>query len=125
MKSDPWVYKTEDGEDEYHFRFEERVDGEWRAYILKQPPYGSCPQDLSSTYRQYDHKGKYIDWSYTFESLEEAKQIAALWVEYTQECINKGGAGKTACRDKSQHSLRESHSYSSSQDGDSESFLSY
>jgi hypothetical protein len=88
MKSVPWVYKTADGKEEFHFCLEERSDGEWRVYILKQPPYGSCPQDLNSTHRQYDHKGKYIDWSYPFESLEEAKQIASLWAEYTQECIN-------------------------------------
>lgn len=125
MKSDSWIYRTQDGREEFHFCFEERTNGEWRAYILKQPPYGSCPQDLSATHRQYDHKGKYIDWSYPFESLEEAKQIAALWAEYTQECIIKGGSGINTNRDKSKHYGREHQACSSFQDDDPESLLGY
>lgn len=125
MKSDPWIYKTEDGSEEFHFYFEERADGEWRAYILKQPPYGSCPQDLSSTHRQYDHKGKYIDWSYPFESLEEARQIASLWAEYTQEYITKGGSGKATGYGKSPRSPRESQASSYPQDDDTEYLLDY
>lgn len=123
MKSDPWIYKTQDGKEEFHFCFEERLNGEWRAYILKQPPYGSSPQDLSSTHRQYDHKGKYIDWSYPFESLEEAKQIASLWAEYTQECINKGASGKPASRDQADHSRSKHNASFSSQDDDFTSLL--
>jgi hypothetical protein len=83
-------YRTSDGAADYQFLFEEQADGTWRAYITEQPSYRSRPSDAHSTHRLSDGDRKYVCWTDPLESLEEAKQVAALWANATQNYIRTG-----------------------------------
>ena len=83
-------YRTSDGAADYLFSFEEQSDGTWRAYIEQQPSYRGRPTDAHSTHRLSDGGRKYVCWTRPLRSLEEAKQVAALWADKTQEYIRTG-----------------------------------
>lgn len=103
MKGIPMIYRTRDNRESFLFSFEELSSTEWRIYILDQPPYGSAPQDLKSTFRQYDSNGKYIDWTYPPSSFDEAKQIACMWAEFTNQQIK--------CRPQKKYNRRKKYNY--------------
>lgn len=84
------TYRTRDGSAHYSFRFEEHGDGTWRVHILSQPSYGSRSDSPHSTHRLTDSEGHYICWDSSIASVREAKQVAALWAEKTQEYIRTG-----------------------------------
>ena len=63
---------------DYEFLHRE-VDGEWRAYIRRQPDYGDRPEDLHSTHRYHDGDQHYVCWSEPVESREDSEAIARLW----------------------------------------------
>jgi hypothetical protein len=83
-------YRTSDGTADYCFSFEEQLNRTWRAYIEEQPSYQSRETDSSSTHRLTDGRRKYICWTKPLNSLEEAKQVAALWADKTQNYIRTG-----------------------------------
>lgn len=83
-------YKTKDGETNYQFSFEEQSNGEWRAYIEWQPSYRGRSTDNHSTHRFPDAARMYVCWENSLDSLSEAKQVAALWSDCTQEYIRTG-----------------------------------
>jgi hypothetical protein len=83
-------YRTKDGSCDYQFSFEEQTDGIWRPYILSQPNYNGRETDQHSTHRLADDSRKYICWDRPLETLDEAKQVAAIWAEKTQEYIRSG-----------------------------------
>ena len=83
-------YRTRDGVADYLFIFEEQRDGTWRAYIEQQPSYRGRASDAHSTHRLSDGSRKYVCWTESLQSLEEAKRIAALWADKTQEYIRTG-----------------------------------
>lgn len=83
-------YRTSDGLADYRFIFEEQSDGTWRAYIEEQPSYRGRPTDTHSTHRLSDGDRKYVCWTDPLRSLEEAKQVAALWADATQQYIRTG-----------------------------------
>ena len=83
-------YRTRDGREDYKFSFEQRRDGTWRAYILRQPGYGSRSSSAVSTHRLSDGGRKYVCWNRPLRSLAEVKQVAATWADKTQDYIRHG-----------------------------------
>lgn len=83
-------YRTSDGAAYYHFVFKEQTDGTWMAYIEKQPSYRGRATDAHSTHRLSDGSHKYVCWTSPLRSLKEAKQVAALWADATQQYIQTG-----------------------------------
>ena len=85
-------YRTKDGRADYGFTFEHQWDGNWRAYIVSQPSYGIQNTDSHSTHRFRDENdGRYyICWTQPFRSEEDARKVAALWADATQEYIKTG-----------------------------------
>jgi len=83
-------YRTTDGAADYFFIFEEQPGDMWQAYIEAQPSYRGRPTDAHSTHRLSDGNRRYICWTTPLGSLEEAKQVAALWADKTQEYIRTG-----------------------------------
>ncbi len=83
-------YRTKDGQADYEFSFEQRPNGDWRAYIVSQPSYGSRPTDADSTHRLTDNGRKYVCWTAPIRSREDLKQVVALWSDSTQDYIKYG-----------------------------------
>lgn len=91
MQSHWCYYRTTDGAADYRFSFEEQDDGTWRAYIERQPSYRGRDTDAHGTHRLTADDGRrYICWTDPLGSLAEAKQVAALWADATQEYIRTG-----------------------------------
>ena len=90
MRRHSCYYRTSDGRADYRFIFEEQPDATWRAYIEDQPSYRDRAADSHSTHRLSDGGRKYVCWTTPLRSLEEAKQVAALWADKTQEYIRTG-----------------------------------
>jgi hypothetical protein len=85
-------YRTSDGSADYLFSFELQSDGTWRAYIERQPSYQGRATDAHSTHRLSAGNRQFICWTHPLRSLEEAKQVAALWADKTQQYIRTGRA---------------------------------
>ena len=86
-------YRTSDGLADYSFSFENQSDGTWRAYIEDQPSYRGRETGGYSTHRLTDGVGrKYVCWTKPLSSLEEAKQVAGLWADKTQQYIRTGNS---------------------------------
>lgn len=83
-------YRTRDGAADYLFLFEEQRGGSWRAYIEEQPSYRGRAEGAHPTHRLSDGDGKYVCWTESLRTLEEAKRVAALWADKTQEYIRTG-----------------------------------
>lgn len=83
-------YRTSDGAADYLFLFEEQPDGTWRAYIEQQPSYRGRATDAHSTHRLSDGDRKYVCWTEDLRTLEDAKRVAALWADKTQQYIRTG-----------------------------------
>jgi len=83
-------YRTKDGRADYRFSFERQPGGTWRIYIEWQTPYGDRDRDFRRTHRQRDGDRTYVCWTKAPRRLEEAKEIAALWADKTQEYIQTG-----------------------------------
>lgn len=83
-------YRTSDGAADYKFSFEEQPDGTVRAYIENQPSYRGRSEDPHSTHRLSAENRKYVCWTNPLYSVEEAKQVAALWADKTQQYIRTG-----------------------------------
>jgi len=90
MRKHRSYYRTSDGSADYQFVFEEQPDGTWRAYIEEQPSYCGRVTDAHSTHRLSDGSRKYVCWTKPLRSIEEAKQVAALWADKTQQYIRTG-----------------------------------
>jgi hypothetical protein len=84
-------YRTRDGRADYSFEFAQLGDGTWRPYILGGPAYGTRDTSLHATHRLRDGGGRYyICWTHALRSEQEARQVAALWADKTQEYIRTG-----------------------------------
>ena len=61
----------------------------WRIYIIKNIDYGNRPSDGPSTPRlkDEDETYEYICWDGELMSLEDAKQVAAVWADCTSRYI--------------------------------------
>lgn len=83
-------YRTEDGQADYQFSFEEQNDGTWRAYIVSQPDYDGRPSNGHATHRFTDGPRHYVCWSKPLRSEKEARAVAAAWADATQKYIRNG-----------------------------------
>jgi hypothetical protein len=84
-------YRTRDGSADYRFGFSQRPDGTWRIYILSQPDYGRRSANTFATHRLSDGSPyQYICFTGSLDSLDQAKQVAALWADRTQQYIRTG-----------------------------------
>jgi len=90
MRKHRTYYRTSDGAADYHFSVEEQSDGTWRVYIMDQPSYRGRATDAHSTHRLSDGGRKYICWTRSLSTLAEAKQVASLWADKTQDYIRTG-----------------------------------
>ena len=83
-------YRCEDGRTDYVFEFASLTDGTWRVYILDGPRYRSRDTGLHATHRLTDNGRYYVCWTHPLRSEQEARQVAKLWAEKTQEYIRTG-----------------------------------
>ncbi|HVB44423.1 MAG TPA: hypothetical protein VNF47_17225 [Streptosporangiaceae bacterium] len=85
-------YRTKDGQADYEFSFERQPGGDWRAYIVSQPSYGSRLTDADHTHRLTDRPSgrKYVCWDRPIRSQADLKQVVAVWSDLTQRYIRYG-----------------------------------
>lgn len=83
-------YRTRDGRADYQFSFEQQRDGTWKAFIISQPSYQGRDDDAHSTHRLSDGQRKYVCWTDPLRTLAQAKEVAAMWADATQEYIRTG-----------------------------------
>lgn len=84
------LYRTRDGAADYAFSFETREDSSWRVYIDNQPSYQGRPDEPATTQRACEGDRHYVDWSRPIASLSDAKNVAAIWADKTQDYIKTG-----------------------------------
>ncbi len=90
MRKHRAYYRSSDGGADYFFSFERQSSRRWRVYIEQQPSYRGRATDAHSTHRLSDGSRKYICWTRSLRTLEEAKQVAAAWADETQKYIRTG-----------------------------------
>lgn len=83
-------YRTKDGRADYGFSIEQLPDSTWRAYIESQPSYGERDRGGHPTHRLSDGTRMYVCWTQPLKTEEDARTIAALWADATQEYIRTG-----------------------------------
>ena len=74
---------------EFRFGFE-RINGNYEIHILEQPSYGDRSDGLHSTHRIQTDNGHMICWTGPMPTLAEAKRIAGLWSDHTENYILTG-----------------------------------
>lgn len=89
----PIVYYANDNhgrrDKEYRFNYK-KVDGSWRAYILRMPNLGSRPSNGHATHRHWDGSKTYICWDHRVKSLSDMQNISRAWADNIQEYIATG-----------------------------------
>lgn len=84
-------YRTADARADYVFDFEYvSRDVGWRAYIVSQPPYRGRDTSMHATHRLGAEGDRYVCWTDPLRTIDDAKHIAALWADCTQEYIRTG-----------------------------------
>lgn len=74
----------------YEFELRRQSDGGIRAYIARQPSYGSRDTGMASTHRLFDGNRPYICWTTKLTSEKDALQVAAGWAARTDVYIDTG-----------------------------------
>ena len=78
-------YRTQGGLADYGFSIEFKTTVDWRAYIVFQPLNQGNDENPQLPYRATDHDGRsYVNWSARLDNLDDAKTVAALWVEISE-----------------------------------------
>lgn len=89
----PMVYFANDkhgGKDrEYRFNYK-KVNGSWRAYILRMPSLGNRSTDGHATHRLWDGSKPYVCWDSPVNSLSDMQTISRVWADNIQEYIATG-----------------------------------
>lgn len=89
----PMVYYANDNhgrrDKEYRFNYK-RVNGSWRAYILRMPSLGNRASDGHSTHRLWDGTKPYVCWDRPVNSLNDIQTISRVWADNIQEYIATG-----------------------------------
>lgn len=90
----PMVYYANDrhgGTDrEYRFNYK-KINGSWRAYILRMPNLGNRDARSIPTHRLWDdNNNAYICWDKTVNSLKDMQNISRVWADCIQEYIATG-----------------------------------
>jgi len=83
-------YRTRDGLADYRFSIERQTNGAYRVFILAQPSYGSKSTAAHATHRLSAGGRHYVCWNRPLRSEGEAKTVAALWADATQQYIKSG-----------------------------------
>ena len=83
-------YRTRNGRSDYKFRIERAADIGYRAYIVAQPDYGNRGTDNHATHRLSDGRGYYVCWTQPLDSSEQARKVAAMWADKTEDYILQG-----------------------------------
>src|SRR5213083_1098696 len=83
------AYTTSNG-NTYEFSFERQSDGSIRAYIDRQPSYGSRDTDPHKIHRNKDGERYYVCWDRPLRSMSDAKEVAAGWAQRTDRYIRSG-----------------------------------
>lgn len=74
---------------EYRFNFK-KVNGVWRAYIIKMPSYGKRETWGHITHRHFDGDKPYICWDKSLKELKDIQTVARAWSDATQKYIAYG-----------------------------------
>lgn len=82
-------YRTKNGRSDYGFNIARLGNGQFRIYIVSQPSYGSRSTGAHPTHRLNDGR-PYICWDSPITSEEQARQIAAIWADKTEDYILHG-----------------------------------
>lgn len=89
----PMVYFANDrhgrSDREYRFNYK-KVNGSWRAYILRMP--NLCGRDAGgmATHRLFDNGHPYVCWDSKVRTLKEMQTISRVWADSIQEYIATG-----------------------------------
>ena len=89
----PMVYFANDrhgrSDREYRFNYK-KVNGSWRAYILRMP--NLCGRDAGgmATHRLFDNGQPYVCWDSRVSTLKEMQTISRVWADSIQEYIATG-----------------------------------
>lgn len=89
----PMVYYANDNhgrrDKEYRFNYK-KVNGSWRAYILRMPSLGNRSTDGHATHRLWDGTKPYVCWDRPVNSLSDIQTISRVWADNIQEYIATG-----------------------------------
>lgn len=89
----PMVYYANDrhgsSDREYRFNYK-KVNGFWRAYILRPPSFGNRWTDGYTTHRLWDGTNPYVCWDRPVDSLKDMQSISKIWADCIQEYIATG-----------------------------------
>jgi len=89
----PMVYYANDrhGRPDREYRFNYvKVDGAWRAYILRMPDLGQRDPGSIPTHRLWDNGHPYICWNSRVVNLKDMQNISRVWADSVQEYIATG-----------------------------------
>lgn len=89
----PMIYFADDrhGRQDREYRFNyKKVNGSWRAYILRMP--NLCGRDAGgmATHRLFDNGQPYVCWDSNVRTLKEMQTISRVWANSIQEYIATG-----------------------------------
>ena len=79
-------YRSRSGQSRYKFDIQWVANG-YRIYILEHPSYGSRDTGAHPTHRLRDSRGSFVCWTGHLATIEQARKIAALWAEETEDYI--------------------------------------
>ena len=90
----PMVYYANDNhrfrDKEYRFNYK-KVNGFWRAYILRMPSLGNRSEAGHLTHRLWDgNNDAYICWDSPVKTLSDMQNISRVWADCVQEYIATG-----------------------------------
>ncbi|MCI5509604.1 MAG: hypothetical protein MR436_04005 [Eubacterium sp.] len=75
---------------EYKFNYK-KVNGAWRAYIVKMPSLNGKDGNIIPTHRLWDENHQpYICWQGTVTTLKDMQNISRVWANSIQEYIATG-----------------------------------
>lgn len=74
---------------EYRFNYK-KVDGSWRAYILRMPSLRGRSEDGHTTHRFWDGTKPYVCWDRPVKTLSDMQTISRVWADNIQEYIATG-----------------------------------
>lgn len=74
---------------EYQFNYK-KINGSWRAYILRMPNLGNRESSGLVTHRLYDNGRPYVCWDHQVNSLDDMQTISKVWADSIQEYIATG-----------------------------------
>ena len=79
------------GRRDYEYKFNyKKVNGAWRAYIIRMPDLNGRNGAASITHRLYDNGNAYVCWDTPLSTLKEAQIVSKKWADCLQEYIATG-----------------------------------